>query len=166
MLRDVLSLVMWPFSACDRFQLGNALQRFLDVINRTYSTLILKMTNLINCTDNYVTCTKIFKIQKQLLKVFLKISQNSQESTYARASFLIKLLVCNCSKKETPTQVLFCELCEIFKNNLFASDCFTKCEILFLIVTGYSCKVVLKIFGKYRGTYLHRITSFFKLKVP
>ena len=51
MLRDVLSLVMWPFSACDRFQLGNALQRFLGVINRTYFTLILKMTNLINCTD-------------------------------------------------------------------------------------------------------------------
>ena len=51
-------------------------------------------------------------------KVFMKISQNSQENTCARASFLIKLQVeaCNFIKKETLTQVFSCEFCEIFKN--------------------------------------------------
>ena len=40
-------------------------------------------------------------------KVFLKISQSSEENTWARASFLIKL------------PVFSCEYCEIFKNTFF-----------------------------------------------
>ena len=36
-------------------------------------------------------------------KVFLEISQNSQENTCARASFLIKLWACNFIKKEALT---------------------------------------------------------------
>ena len=40
-------------------------------------------------------------------QVFLKIAQNSQESTCARASFLIE--VCNFIKKEALAQVFFCE---------------------------------------------------------
>ena len=53
--------------------------------------------------------------------VFLKISQNSQESTHARVSFLIKLQpeACNFIKKETLAQVFSCEFCEIFKNTIF-----------------------------------------------
>ena len=55
--------------------------------------------------------------------MFLKISQNSQESTCARASVLIKLktagFACNFIKKETLAQVYSCEFCEIFKNNYF-----------------------------------------------
>ena len=52
--------------------------------------------------------------QKYSVKeVFLEISQNSQESTCARVSFLIKF------KKETLAQVFFCEFCEISKNILF-----------------------------------------------
>ena len=52
-------------------------------------------------------------------KLFLKISQNSQEDTCARVSFLIKLQakVCNFPKKETLAQLLSCKFCEIFKNN-------------------------------------------------
>ena len=34
-------------------------------------------------------------------KMFLQISQNSQENTCSRVSFLIKLQVCNFIKKET-----------------------------------------------------------------
>ena len=51
-------------------------------------------------------------------KVFLEISQNSQENTCARVSFLIKLQVsaCNFIKKETLAQVFSCEFCEISKN--------------------------------------------------
>ena len=44
-------------------------------------------------------------------KLFLKISQNSQENTCVGASFI---------KKETQTQVFFCEFCEIFKNTFFS----------------------------------------------
>ena len=44
-------------------------------------------------------------------KVFQEISQNLQENTYSRVSFLIKFI-----KKETLAQVFFCEFCEIFKN--------------------------------------------------
>ena len=51
-------------------------------------------------------------------KVFLEISQNSQENTCVRVSFLIKLQAwaCNFIKKETLTQVFSCEFCEISKN--------------------------------------------------
>ena len=54
-------------------------------------------------------------------KVFLNISQNSQENTCARVSFLIKLQArpCNFSKKETLAQVFSCEFCEISKNTFF-----------------------------------------------
>ena len=51
-------------------------------------------------------------------KVFLEISQNSQENTCVRVSFLIMLQasVCNFIKNETLVQVLSCEFCEISKN--------------------------------------------------
>ena len=53
-------------------------------------------------------------------KVFLEISQNSQENTCARVSFLINLpQTCNFIKKETLAQVFSCEFCEISKKTLF-----------------------------------------------
>ena len=50
--------------------------------------------------------------------MFLEVSQNSQENTCARVSFLIKLQAeaCNFIKKETQAQVFSCEFCEISKN--------------------------------------------------
>ena len=50
-------------------------------------------------------------------KVFLEISQNSQENTCAIVSFLIKLQAsaCNVIKKETMARVFSCEFCEIPK---------------------------------------------------
>ena len=49
--------------------------------------------------------------------VFLEISQNSQENTCARASFLIMLqAACNIIKKEALAQVFSCEFCEISKS--------------------------------------------------
>ena len=47
-------------------------------------------------------------------KVFLEISQNSQENNSARISFLIKLQAKG--KKEILAQVFSCEFCEISKN--------------------------------------------------
>ena len=51
-------------------------------------------------------------------KVFFEISQNSQENSCAKVSFLIKLhaLACNFIKKETLAQVFSCEFSEISKN--------------------------------------------------
>ena len=51
-------------------------------------------------------------------KVFLETSQNSQEDTCARVSFLIKFQAesSNFIKKETLAQVFSCEFCEISKN--------------------------------------------------
>ena len=51
-------------------------------------------------------------------KVFLEISQNSQEKTSARDSFLIKLQdeACNFIKKESLADVFSCEFCEISKS--------------------------------------------------
>ena len=57
-------------------------------------------------------------------KAFPEISQNSQQNTCARASFLIKLQpeAFNFVKKETLSQILCCEFCEISKEHHF----FTK----------------------------------------
>ena len=54
-------------------------------------------------------------------KMFLEISQNWQEITCARISFLIKfqVSVCNFIKKETLAQVFSCGFCEI-SNNAFS----------------------------------------------
>ena len=51
-------------------------------------------------------------------KVFLEVSQNSQENTCARISFLIKMLAeaCNFIKIETLVQMFYCEFCEISRN--------------------------------------------------
>ena len=53
-------------------------------------------------------------------KLFLEISQNSQESTLARDTFLMKLQkACNFINKESLAQVFSCEFCEISKNTFF-----------------------------------------------
>ena len=52
-------------------------------------------------------------------KVFLNFLKNLQENTCTRVSFLIKPEACDFIKKETLTQVFFCEFCEIFKKTFF-----------------------------------------------
>ena len=51
--------------------------------------------------------------------MLFKISQNSLENICVGASFLIKLQTSGLTKKEIPTQVLYCEFYEIFKNTYF-----------------------------------------------
>ena len=46
--------------------------------------------------------------------MFSEISQNLQENTCARVSFLINFI-----KKETLAQMFYCEFCEISKNTFF-----------------------------------------------
>ena len=50
-------------------------------------------------------------------KVFLEISQNSQENNCARLSFLIKLQAWDC--KETLAEMFSSEMCKISKNIFF-----------------------------------------------
>ena len=73
-------------------------------------------------------------------KVFLEISQNSQENTCVRVSFLIKLQAwtCNFVKKETLAQVFSCEFCEISKGRVTRTHI---SEILYLVIFPkyYSC---------------------------
>ena len=54
-------------------------------------------------------------------QVFLKISQNLQENTCVGVSFnkVAGLKVQEFFRKGTPTQVLSCKCCEIFKNRFF-----------------------------------------------
>ena len=54
-------------------------------------------------------------------KVFLRISQNSQENACARLSFVIKLQAETCIfiKRETLAQVFSYEFYKIFKNTFF-----------------------------------------------
>ena len=53
--------------------------------------------------------------------VFLEISQNLQESTCGRVSFLIKLQASGkFVKKDTLAQVFSCEFCEPSKNTFFS----------------------------------------------
>ena len=60
--------------------------------------------------------------RRSIKKVFLKISQNSQETTCVGGSFFNKaegLKPATLLKKETPTQLFSCELCEIFRSSFF-----------------------------------------------
>ena len=65
-------------------------------------------------------------------KVFLEISQNSEENTFARDSFLIKLQPwgCNFIKRESLTKVFSCEFCEISKNTFFIEHLRTTAFVL------------------------------------
>ena len=65
--------------------------------------------------------------------VLLEISQNSQENTCARTSFLIKLQACNFNKNETLVQVFSCEFCEFSKNII--------CCRIPLVVASQNCRV-------------------------
>ena len=61
-----------------------------------------------------------------LKKVFLEISQNSQENTCASDSFLIKFqALSNFIKKESLTQVLSFKFCEISNNTFFIEHLLT-----------------------------------------
>ena len=65
-------------------------------------------------------------------KLFLEISQNSQENTCARVSFLIKLQACDFIKKGTLAQVFSCEFCEILAEHLWVAASVRKnipCDI-------------------------------------
>ena len=77
-------------------------------------------------------------------KLFLKISQISQENTVLESLFnKVSDLK---AKKRTPTQVLSCEICNIFKNCFFCSTPLVTSENIFysyLFLTFQKCQFYL-----------------------
>ena len=91
-------------------------------------------------------------------KVFLKNSLNLQENTQA----------CNFVKKETLTQVLSCEFCEIFKNTCFYSTppmapsgkrqfLFSYFIIVFNMMNFLVIPLIIQLFAR---MYLKKIAAF------
>ena len=80
-------------------------------------------------------------------KVFLKISQNSQENTCVRVFFLIKLQACNFIAKETLAQLFSCEIVEVSNNSflhrtpLVAASVTCSLQIFFLQILAYLNKM-------------------------
>ena len=95
-------------------------------------------------------------------KVFLKISQNLQENTWARASFLIKLQgrseACNFSTKETLTQVFSCEFCHIFENTSLRATVSKNFSINLMQFNYCRCRLNTAIIGINVPTNLLHIT--------
>ena len=93
--------------------------------NITATLLKMKNYNARNkkCGKYHVFFQKQWPGGVLLEKVFLEISQNSQENTSTRVSFSIKLQAEACKKrlwqKETLGRVFSCEFCKISKNILF-----------------------------------------------
>ena len=71
-----------------------------------------------NSDDNFRNDYRSSRPEEFCKNGILRISQNSQENTRARVSFLIKLQapVCNFIQKETLVQVFSSKFCEISKN--------------------------------------------------
>ena len=78
-------------------------------------------------------------------KMFSEISQNPQESTCARVSFLIKLQTSgNFIKKEALAQVFSCEFCDISKNTFFHRSPLVT-ESIVAIAQVFICKKMKKM---------------------
>ena len=94
-------------------------------------------------------------------EVFLKTSQNSQENTCVRVSFLIKLQACNFFKKETLAQVFYCELCEIFKSTfcyrtpLVAASANRKVFFSFVLLWNFSSNLTMDSISFELIFYIH-----------
>ena len=93
-------------------------------------------------------------------KMLLEISQNSQENTCARASFLMTLQasICNFIKKETLAQEFSCKFCKISKIYHFLQK--KHCEIPFFAEHLWaSASVVLRknYFGKIEQLFAHAL---------
>ena len=108
--------------------------------------------------------------------MFIEISQNSQESTCARVSFLLNLQAeaCNFIKKETLAQVFSCEFWEISKNNFFTtehlwaiasvSDMYCK-RLRIFHKTFFSRGVIKELFKHLWGSYVSKRQKESKIRV-
>ena len=85
-------------------------------------------------------------------KAFLKISQNSQENTYARVSLLIKPeAACNFVKKEALALVFSCEFCEFLRTSFFI-EYLRWLFLCFIALIVYLIKDIMKAYFCYCHT--------------
>ena len=75
--------------------------------------------------------------RRSVKKLLLNISQNWQLNNCARVLFFVKLQAktCNFIKKETLTQVFFCEFYEIFRNNFFHKAPLAAASVMSSLIT-------------------------------
>ena len=94
-----------------------------------------------------------------LKKVFLEISQNSQENTCVIVSFLIKLQAWACKfiKKETLAQIFSCEFCGVSENTFFKEHLWW---LLLLIFNFLHVPTILSTFSKKSFQNFQNIASF------
>lgn len=79
--------------------------------------------------------------------MFLKISQNLQENTYARVSVLVKLQTSNSISQETLAEVITCEFSEIVRAPfLYVKKVFLKRLYVALSMYLHSLKEYTKYF--------------------
>ena len=91
--------------------------QFCKLISYSRILNLAKLTIYLN-TDNRDAIVQRCSVKR----VFLEISQNLQENTCARASFLIKLRASGTGTgvfKEALAQMFSCKFCEISKNTFF-----------------------------------------------
>ena len=118
------------FMAYLKFKNVTHAELFLELLRMTFLLIIgqkriISLAQQINLTQTNVrgsnrkaeTVTQKCSVKK----VFLKISQNSQENTCVRISFLIRLHVESSTfiKQGNPAQVFTFKFCEVFKNSSF-----------------------------------------------
>ena len=101
--------------------LADFIQKLICVPNRGgvfFITLLFahKPLKPVAFCKNYLLGNSKNRSSTASVEFFLQNSQNSQEKTCTRVSFLIKLhaLACNFIKKQTLAQVFSCEFCKIF----------------------------------------------------
>ena len=151
MLSDVLILVC-DQSKCinickrlqKRIQLAKALYKFLDFINRKYFTLILKF-KIFNqrCTGKF--CYRYGHFQNteavtgSVRKSFTKFTgKHLCQGLFFNKVAVIKLQGSALQPYEKRDSLVFsCELCNVFKNTFFASDCFSKYESFYQVAANH-----------------------------
>ena len=102
------------------------------------------MTILSNCTGKFCYWYGNFQNTDAVTEGFLKNFTKFMGKRLCQSLFFNKvagLRPANVLKKRLRHKCFSCGLCEIFKNNFLASDCFSKYESLCMTVAGYSCLV-------------------------
>ena len=93
------------------------------------------MTILINCTGKFCYGHRNFQNTEAatggILKNFTKFT----------GKHLCQSLFFNIVAGLRAAEVVSCEICEIFKNTFFTSDCFSKYGSLYMIVAVHGCLI-------------------------
>ena len=103
------------------------------------------ISNARSFCSTFLSITEVVAWRGSVKKVFLEILQNSQESTCARVSFLLKLQAeaCNFIKKETLTQVFCCEFSKFLRTTFLKEH--LRCMLL-------EVGMNTEIYGQFRGS--------------